>query len=166
MVDLMVTYLEMSAPPVSAPKPPTVAGLTVEREHMSRAGYLALYRRVGEPVQWDQRLRLDPETLDKLLEDPSTHIHVLRLDGEAMGLCEFAQVGKPFVELVHFGLAPEMQDKGFGGFLLDHALRRCWEHAPKRIWLHTDTNDHPKALSVYSKVGFRPYLRRLESFPD
>lgn len=166
MVELMVTYLEMSALPSSVPRPSPVAGLTVGRERMDRAPYLALYRRVGEPVQWDQRLHLDPEALDRLLEDHSTHIHVLRLGGEAVGLCEFVHVGKPYVELVHFGLVPETQGKGFGAFLLDHALRRCWEYRPTRIWLHTDTNDHPNAISVYLKAGFRPYLRRMESFPD
>lgn len=166
MVDLMVTYLEMTAPPSSAPKPLPASDLSVERERIGRADYLALYRLVGEAVQWDQRLRLAPAQLDELLADPSTHIHILRLKGKAIGLCEFAKVGEPAVELVYFGLVPDVLGRGFGGFLLDHALRKCWEHEPKRIWLHTDTNDHPIALSVYAKAGFRPYLRRMESFPD
>jgi GNAT superfamily N-acetyltransferase len=166
MVDLMVTYMEMTAPPSSAPKSPPDPALTIERERLGRDAYVALYRAVGEPLQWDQRLRIDGETLDRLLADPSTHIYVLRLKGVAVGLCEFARVGGPEVELAYFGLVPAAQGKSFGPFLLDHALRRCWEHPTKRIWLRTDTNDHPSAIPVYSKAGFQPYLRRIESFPD
>ena len=166
MVDLMVTYMEMTEPPSTAPKSLPHSSLVVERERLGRADYITLYRAVGEPLQWDQRLRSEPETLDRLLADPSTHIHVLRLNGDAIGFCEFAGVGEPEVELVHFGLVPAAQGKGFGPYLLDHALRQSWRHSPNRIWLHTDTNDHPNAVPVYSKAGFRLFLQRIESFPD
>ena len=165
MVDLLVTYMEMTEPPPAAPKSSPDSSLRVERERLGRTDYMTLYRAVGEPLQWDERLRVEPETLDRLLTVPSTHILVLRLNGEAIGFCEFARVGEPEVELVHFGLVPAAQGKGFGPYLLDHALRRCWQHSPNRIWLHTDTNDHPSAVPVYAKAGFRPFLQRIETFP-
>lgn len=166
MVDLMVTYLEMTTPPAGAAKLSSLPGFAVEQARMGRDAYLALYRRVGEPFQWDQRLRMEPGALDQHLAYPSTHIYTLRNGDEAAGLCEFSGVGQEDVELANFGLVPGMQGKGLGGFFLDSALRDCWRHAPKRIWLRTDTNDHPNAVAVYGKAGFKPYLRRVESFPD
>jgi GNAT superfamily N-acetyltransferase len=166
MVELMVTYMEMTAPPSSPLRPTPVAGVSVARPRLGRPDYLTLYRAVGEPLQWDLRLRMEPQALDRLLADPSTHVHVLRQDAEAIGFCEFNGVGKPEVELVYFGLVPAAQGKGLGPFLLDRALRDCWGNGPDRIWLHTDTQDHPNAVAVYAKAGFRPYLRRMESFAD
>jgi GNAT superfamily N-acetyltransferase len=166
MVDLLVTYMEMLAPPQSAPRAPPLAGAFVAREALDLAGYLGLYRAVGGPVQWDQRLRMAEVELEALLADDATHIHVLRVDGEAGGFCEFNHVGKAAIELVHFGLVPALQGKRLGPFLLDRALRAAWSHRPQRLWLHTDTYDHPTAQSVYGRAGFKPYAQRMETFPD
>lgn len=85
------------------------AGASVALERLDSASYISLYRAVGEPVQWDQRLRMAADDLERLLALPSTHIHVLRVEGVAAGLCEFNGVGQPDVELVHFGLFPGPQ---------------------------------------------------------
>jgi GNAT superfamily N-acetyltransferase len=166
MVDLLVTYMEMLAPPQGAPLAPPLPGAIVACEKLDLSSYLDLYRAVGGPVQWDQRLRMAEADLETLLDDDATHIHVLRVDGEAAGLCEFNEVGQPAVELVHFGLVPAFQGRRLGPFLLDRALRAAWSHRPERLWLHTDTHDHPAAQSVYGRAGFRAYTRRIETFPD
>ncbi|CAN7619523.1 GNAT family N-acetyltransferase [Mesorhizobium amorphae] len=166
MVDLLVTYMEMTAPPsgdaFAAPAP----GAMVAHETLDIAGYVSLYRAVGEPVRWDQRLRIGSGELERLLALASTHIHVLRVDGEAAGLCEFNGVGQADVELAHFGLIPRFQGRKLGPFLLDRSLGAVWSHRPRRLWLHTDTFDHPSAQSVYTRAGFRPFLQRMETFPD
>ena len=166
MVDLLVTYMEMRAPPQGAPPVCPLPGATVARERLELSGYLDLYRSVGGPVQWDQRLRMPAAELETLLASIATHIHVLRVDGEAAGLCEFNNVGEAAIELVHFGLIPAFQGKRLGPFLLDRALRAAWSHRPERLWLHTDTHDHPAAQSVYGRAGLRAYARKLETFPD
>ena len=141
-------------------------GAAVARETLDIADYISLYRAVGEPVQWDQRLRMPAGDLERLLASPSTHIHVLRVDGEAAGLCEFNGVGQPDVELTHFGLIPAFQGRKLGPFLLDQSLRAVWAQGPERLWLHTDTFDHPGAQSVYRRAGFRQYAQRIETFAD
>ena len=166
MVDLFVTYMEMTERPDGEPFAVPVAGARIEREHLSTADYLALYRAIGEPLQWDQRLRMQSDVLQALLGDESTHVHILRVHGRAAGLCELVGVGGPEVELTNFGLIPEFQGRRLGPYLLDHSLRAVWSLAPRRVWLHTDTNDHPGAQSTYRRAGFRPYAQRMESFPD
>ncbi|TPI23212.1 GNAT family N-acetyltransferase [Mesorhizobium sp. B4-1-1] len=166
MVDLLVTYMEMPAPPQGAPLASPSPVAIVARESLGLSSYLDLYRAVGGPVQWDQRLRMPEAELETLLADDATHIHVLRVDGEAAGFCEFNNVGEAAIELVHFGLVPAFQGKRLGPFLLDRALRSAWSHGPQRLWLHTDTYDHPAAQSVYGRAGFRGYAERIETFPD
>ncbi|MBM3929314.1 MAG: GNAT family N-acetyltransferase, partial [Sphingomonadales bacterium] len=35
-----------------------------------------------------------------------------------------------------------------------------------RVWVHTCTLDHPKALGFYRASGFAPYKRTVETFHD
>jgi ribosomal protein S18 acetylase RimI-like enzyme len=162
MADLLVTYLEMPAPPGEAALASPMGDAVVAREQFDPEAYLGLYRAVGEPWQWDQRLCMTTESLRALLASPSTHLYILRLVSEAVGLCEFERVGEPDVELTNFGLVPEAQGRKLGPFLLDWALRSVWSHNPRRIWLHTDTNDHPKAIPTYQRAGFRIFMSRVE----
>lgn len=166
MVDLLVTYMEMSTPGSAQTRLSPVAGAVVARETLGLEDYLPLYRAVGEPVRWDQRLRMPREELRAFLSDISTHVYVLRLEGRPVGLCEFAGVGGPDVELTHFGLVPDQHGRGLGSYLLDNALRAVWSLRPRRVWLHTDTCDDARAQPTYGKAGFVVFDRRTETFPD
>ncbi|MBN9256502.1 MULTISPECIES: GNAT family N-acetyltransferase [unclassified Mesorhizobium] len=166
MVDLLVTYMEMSAPDSAPPKRAPLPGAVVARERLDPESYLPLYRAVGEPVNWDQRLRMPLAELRAFLQDTSTHIYVMRLDGRPIGLCEFAGVGGQHVELTHFGLVPDEHGRGLGSYLLDSALRAVWSTRPRRVWLHTDTCDDARAQPTYGKAGFVVFDRRVETFPD
>src|ERR1700736_946947 len=85
---LRVTYMELR----ESPPPPTqrFGAERIAREHLPLGEYLALYRKVGEPLRWDQRLLMPEAELAALLAGGSLHIHVLRnVHGHALGLCEF-----------------------------------------------------------------------------
>jgi ribosomal protein S18 acetylase RimI-like enzyme len=157
---LKVTYLEMrSAPTLSAPRE---AAEQVAEEKLSPEDYLALYQRVGAPVQWDQRLQMPAEALTALLQS-SLQVYVLRDAAKhALGFCEFDRSQFPETELKNFGLVPEAQGRGLGTLLLGIALQQEWRSDPQRIWLHTDTWDHPAAIHLYERAGFRVYAVREE----
>ncbi|MDB6083946.1 MAG: thiosulfate sulfurtransferase [Gammaproteobacteria bacterium] len=159
---LRVTYLEQSEPS----RPPALywGSERVALERMTREPYIALYRRVGEPLRWDQRISMPEAELRALLEGESLHIYVLRdAGGEALGFCEFDRSGFPQIELKNFGLVPEAQGRGLGPWLLATALQGEWRSNPDRVWLHTDTWDHPAAVSVYERAGFRVFDVRDEA---
>jgi ribosomal protein S18 acetylase RimI-like enzyme len=166
MVELLVTYMEMTAPPAGPALPAPLPEATVARETLPRPDYLRLYRAVGEALQWDLRLGMADDALDQFLADPATDIHLLRLDGAPAGFCETDRAAWPEMEIVHFGLLPSAQGKRLGPYLLDRALRAAWQEGVRRIWLHTDTNDHAKAIATYERAGFRVYERRWETFSD
>ncbi len=67
------------------------------------------------------------------------------------------------VEIAYFGLIPEYIGRGLGPALLDWALERAWSRRPRRVWLHTCSLDHPKALAVYRQAGFEEFDRQVVS---
>jgi GNAT superfamily N-acetyltransferase len=153
---LRVTYLEQTEPA----RPPALywGSERVALERMAREPYLALYVLVGESLGWDQRLSMSEAQLEALLGGDSLRIYVLRdISGDALGFCEFDRSGFPQIELKNFGLVPEAQGRGLGQWLLATALQGEWRSNPDRIWLHTDTWDHPAAQRVYERAGFRVF---------
>lgn len=126
----------------------------IAAERLDLADYLDLYRRVGAPLRWDQRLQMDPDVLASLLRSGLVVYLLWGGSGEALGLCEFDLTGFPDVELKNFGLVPQAQGRGLGPWLLGVALESEWRRKPRRIWLHTDTWDHPAAMAVYRRAGF------------
>lgn len=166
MVCLLVTYMEQVVPPRGAALSPPVAAVRIAKEVLDVEGYLQLYQSVGESLQWDERLRMPRDELATFLLSCCTALYILRHEGQPVGLCEFEGIGAPEVELKHFGLIPDVQGRGLGPYLLDRALREIWKGRPDRVWLHTDTSDHPKAKSVYERIGFKSYTEVWEDFPD
>ena len=159
---VQVTYMELR----ESPTPPIerCGDERIEFERLSFDEYLTLYRSVGEPLRWDQRLQMPPVELRELLEGKSLSIYVLRdSQGHSLGFCEFDLCGFPEIELKNFGLIPRAQGGGLGPWLLAVALHEIWRSGPVRIWLHTDTWDHPAAIRVYERAGFHVYDARNEA---
>jgi len=155
-----VSYLELRHPPAVPVEPAEVhaSGARIAAERLARPAYLALYQRVGGPVRWDQRLQMPPPELDALLAGGQLSIYVLRnAAGEAIGFCELDRSDFPDIELKNFGLVPAAQGRGLGSWLLSVALNAIWQSMPARIWLHTDEWDHPAAIPLYQRAGFRIY---------
>lgn len=164
---LLVTYMDLREPPAGRPMLPVPdVNLTLRSERLSVEDYLALYREIGTPLTWDSRLQMRQAALAAFLSAPSTATFILREEGRAIGLCEFDAVDTEDIELTHFGLVPAAYGRRLGPWLLDTALRAIWRGTTRRIWLHTDTNDHPKAQATYRRAGFEVYKEQMEDFLD
>jgi GNAT superfamily N-acetyltransferase len=72
------------------------------------------------------------------------------------------------VEIVYFGLLPRFVGRGLGGQLLTAAVQRAWQRTTVRVWLHTCTLDHPRAVANYLARGFRLYMEKthVEELPE
>jgi GNAT superfamily N-acetyltransferase len=158
---VQVTYLELLEPPRPVGRPGGAERIAPER--LGPEPYLALYRRVGGPYGWGARLRLTPAELAATLASERTELLVARGPaGEPLGFCEHDRTGFPEVELKHFGLVAEAMGRGLGPRLLEAGLQAEWRRGATRIWLHTDALDHPAALPLYLRAGFRVYQVREE----
>lgn len=159
----IATYLELRAPRERDAAP--FEG-RLERIADDLRRYRALYARIGQPWLWFTRAVLDDEALGRIIAHPQ--VEALALAGEdgdvALVELDFRRPGE--CELVFFGLVPESCGRGLGTGLLREALRRAFARPVSRIWLHTCTLDHPAALPLYLKAGFRPYRRAVEIADD
>lgn len=162
MVELLVTYMEQLAPPPGPPLLLPSPDLAINRVVLDPDTYLPIYRAIGAPQSWDQRLLMPRPELERFLASPRAFVFLLRQDGRAIGLCELDGRRWPEVELVNFGLLAEAQGRGLGPSLIDHALREVWRRGACRVWLHTDVWDHPRAQPLYLRLGFRIFEQRVQ----
>lgn len=162
----VVTYLEMRMQP-RAGASTTMSDLVIRQvEKPDLDWYRRLYGQIGAPWLWFSRLRLSDDELRAIVYDPLIDIFVLSHNGVDGGLLEFDRRRMPDIEILYFGITPSLMGKGAGRAMLEHCLPLEWAHRPNRIWLHTCTSDHPKALAFYIKAGFVPYKRGLEIADD
>ncbi len=162
-IESIVTYLEMTRPPSHAELPAPLKKLTLLRAWNPPVSfYRYLYDAVGRPWTWTDRKRLSDEELGAIIQDDDVEIYVLQVGGVPAGYAELDLRRKPEIELAYLGLMPDFIGQGLGPYLLDWMIRRAWEYGPSRLWLHTCSLDHPGALPLYQRFGFRPYKREIE----
>jgi GNAT superfamily N-acetyltransferase len=162
----VVTYLEMtSRPDVTAGAPPP--GFRLERQSpVDITAYREVFKAVGEPWLWFSRLDLTDDALHRILNRQSAEVWFLMNGARPKGLLELDREHWPDVEIVYFGLTPDIIGRGAGSWLMRRALEMIWAQCPERVWLHTCTLDHPKAISFYIKQGFRAFGRAIEVADD
>ncbi len=144
--------------------------------------YVRLFREIGEPWLWFGRLEMAAAELAQLLAREGVEVYRWEADGETVGLleldrragCEVERLGGGEVEhrvggeveIVYFGLLGGWTGRGMGAAFMAEALRVAWAAGTSRVWLHTCTLDHPRALAFYRRCGFVPYQRGLELYDD
>jgi GNAT superfamily N-acetyltransferase len=161
----VVTHLEMLALPAFPPDPP--GAWTLRRVAQPALDwYRDLHARVGADWLWFSRLRMSDAELAAAIRVDGVEIYALDHEGRDEGLLEldFREAGN--CEIVFFGVTARLVGSGAGRVLMNRALARAWSQPITRLWLHTCTFDHPRALSFYQRSGFRPFRRQIEIADD
>ena len=167
-VDYTVTFLEMTAPPRSTPKPPrrladapTLALMRVNAPEPHF--FLYLYRTVGAEYEWTDMLALPDEELSAFVRDEKVELYALYRGGAPAGFfqLDFRETG--VCDLAYFGLFPEAVGQGLGAWFLGSAIQEAWspvrEPSIEKMTVNTCTLDHPSALATYQRSGFAPVRR-------
>ena len=128
--------------------------------------YLDVYRAVGRDYIWNYRPGQSHEEIEKIIRSSNTWLYYIFRKDEIVGLAEFDATQSGEVELVHFGLIPELLHKGIGRKVLNNLLHIIWSSDVKRVWLSTCGLDHPKAISFYERAGFKIFKTRMGEFAD
>lgn len=168
MLEATITHLEMTARPSDPPPHPPVgrqvALMRAERPTLSFYRYL--YNTVGGPWLWWERRALDDQALSRIIHDSRIEIYVLYVDGSPAGFGELDRRWEPEIDISYFGLAPDFIGQALGPYLLGALIHTAWSYGPDKVTVHTNTLDHPKALSLYQRMGFEPARRETWRFID
>ena len=161
-----MTFVEMTARDQLNPSPP-VPGLRLEALAATSPLIPELLSRVGADYDWNSGRRSAAEWEAWLAENPSRRYALLTLKGEPAGIVVYDPDPDGEVEIKSFGLLPESIGQGLGGFALTLAVEQAWNLHPEvtRVWLHTSSKDHPRALPNYHRRGFSTFATRHHDEP-
>ena len=163
----IVTVLEMTAPPANlsdVPAEPDWQFAPVADPDL--AWYRDLYRRIGGDYLWYSRLALSDRALAETIRHPAHVLHALTLDGQAEGLVEIDFRKTNEAEIVFFGVTGALVGTRAARFMMSRAIAGVFARGVERLWLHTNTLDHPKALAFYRRSGFTPIAQEVEIADD
>ena len=109
---------------------------------------------------------MNESDLAAIIQDEKVEIYTLLVGGVPAGYGELDRRNSPDIELAYFGLMPEFIGQGLGGYFLRWMIDQAWTYEPKRLFVHTCTEDHPAAIHNYQRHGFVPYDQITEEIPD
>jgi GNAT superfamily N-acetyltransferase len=125
------------------------------------------YLTVGADYAWIDHASWSKEEWQAYAERDNVSLWIGYEKGTPFGYFELIEE-KNEVEVMCFGLLPAFMGKGLGGYLLTETIKAAWSKGPTRVWLHSCSVDHPRALANYQARGFTLYKEAQTSkyFPD
>jgi GNAT superfamily N-acetyltransferase len=164
VVETTVTYLAMTARPANLPPMPTSPRLAlIKAENIPLHFYRYLYRAVGGSWLWVERLELSDSALSSRIHKAGVEIFVLYANGAPAGYYELNFADPLHTRLVYFGLMPEWTGVRIGPWFLGSAIADAFSRGAREILVNTCTFDHPAALPLYQRLGFRPVRQERRS---
>ena len=116
-----------------------------------------LYQLIGADWGWKSKLSWSDQQWQSLVESENHRTRMAYLSGSVAGYFELSK-DESNVEIIAFGLAQPFIGKGFGSYFLSYAVKSAWSwEGAERVWLHTSSRDHPRALPNYEARGFMLY---------
>lgn len=163
-----ITYLEMTTPddvvPLTRERRLEVRLARIPCPELNRFFYVA----VGSEWWWHERVAWGRDQWLRWVDRDDLETWIGYLDGTPAGYFELEAQPGGQAQLTYFGLLPSFIGRGLGADLLAAAVERAWQMATTRVWVHTCTLDHPRALENYRSRGFRicGVEEKLEVLPD
>ena len=158
VIPVTIHYLEMLDARELRPKRSTRANLALVRvdppmPELNRFFYTS----VGADWYWLDRLPWTYQCWLDYLNRPELETWMLTVQGIPAGYFELEAQPEQNVEIAYFGLLPNYVGAGLGGHLLTCAIERGFAMGARRVWVHTCSLDHPRALANYQARGLRLY---------
>ena len=156
--EVTITYLEMLDPgwlraKVCPDTPLRIAECVLRQPDLCKF----MYQWVGRHWGWKDRLCWSDEQWATYMADENVRMWLASVQGSIAGYFELIRQAEGNVEIGYFGLLSECIARGYGGYLLTEAIRRAWDWGARRVWVHTCTLDHERALPNYLARGMKIY---------
>ena len=158
-ISYQVAYLEMlRAPKLSWPDlPDSNLSLLCSKSPLPRY-FLDLYSAVGDDYEWTDLQGLPVAEIEEFLNDPRVKFYTLIKEDWPVGFFILDSRLKCSCDLAYFGLVPEVIGSGLGKFLLKMAVKFAWAiPGIEKLTVNTCSLDHPNALPLYKKMGFKVF---------
>ena len=165
-LDYVVTYLEMEAcPSYDWPHLPLGSSAALlKADEPPVWWFLTLYDAVGRDYAWEDVHEKEHEEIRDWLQSDRMSLYTLLEHGWPQGFFLLEEWDGGVIDLAYFGMVPEAVGKGLGGWLLKTAILTAWDReGTTKLTVNTCTLDHPRALALYQKVGFKPVRREEKS---
>jgi GNAT superfamily N-acetyltransferase len=153
-----IYYLEMLDPGDFKPKPYQDPDFSIEECIIRQYPFNRfLYEFIGRQWHWIDKVYWSDERWKEYVEDNRLRTWVAYRGGGPAGYYELQHHEDGNIEIMYLGLCPAFIGKGYGGYLVSHAIQSAWGCGARRVWVHTCSLDHPSALPNYQARGFRLY---------
>lgn len=160
-----ITYLEMT----SNPRVDLIdlAPFKLRKvDNMDANSYLDIYKEVGRDYLWNYRGGQSVEEIQQILNSPTTWMYLFYQGDTVIGMAELDATDPKNIELVHFGLIPNLLNQGIGRKFLQNIIHTTWDTGIERMWLSTCGMDHSKAVQFYENAGFKKFKTAMGEFRD
>jgi GNAT superfamily N-acetyltransferase len=165
-IEYVVTHLEMTARP-AFPRPHLPVGppgALIAAEKPPLWYFLCLYDAVGRDYEWTDLYEQPEGEIAEFLHDEAVTLYTLMRAGWPHGFFLLDGREPEVCHLAYLGLVPQAIGRGLGSFLLETAVHTAWDRPDTaKVTVNTNSLDHPRALPLYQKAGFKPVRRETRS---
>ena len=129
----------------------------------SAKSFLKLYNKVGYNYEWNDMLKIKEKIIKELIQNQKVDFFLYFKNLNLLGffVLDFRKEG--IADLMYFGLLPKAVGLGYGKNMLKFAMDESYKKNVKKITVNTNNLDHPSALPLYKKNGFRPLKKEIHS---
>ena len=114
------------------------------------------YKQIGIEHYCRDRLLWSDKEWMKYVSNKNLETHFLKKNDDLVGYYE--QEHHPIsneVELINLGVLKDFRGFKLGSTLVNHAIASASRKNPDRMWVHTCSLDHVRALQIYKSKGFK-----------
>jgi GNAT superfamily N-acetyltransferase len=164
VVEKLVAHLEMTGPEQlrRAKRVPELDVIRVPDPAGADASRIrALHDAIATPHLWSSLGHSDELWQRSLASSERSH-WIATVEGADIGWGSLASGDGSAIEIISFGIRPDVVGRGYGGAFLTTIVHEAWQRLGDaeasrqsgRVWLRTSSWDHPHALANYSARGF------------
>ena len=114
------------------------------------------YRQVGRDHFWRDRLLWSDKEWKKYINNKNLETGIMKVNDKLVGFYEQEfHKSQNEMELIQMGILKEHQGKKLGSFLLRYIVQSMLNRDIDRIWVHTCSLDHKRALNNYLSKGLK-----------
>tara|TARA_B110001452_G_C15101446_1_gene384048 strand:+ start:93 stop:596 length:504 start_codon:yes stop_codon:yes gene_type:complete len=120
------------------------------------------YKNIGKKHNWVDRLIWTEKKWIEYTSNEKVKTYVLKKDEDLAGYFELIiHKDKNEIEIAYLGVLEEYQNQKLGSYLLSSAIKNSFIIKPKRVWVHTCSQDHKNALKNYIARGMKVFKKEI-----